>query len=283
MFKHPDHQEPARPEQDGAAPPSGGQTKGCAARPFAEQADERSVPPAPGTLYGIGVGPGAPDLITLRAVNALRSVRVILAAASPKNEHSLALSIAAPHLPQDAEVLRLDFPMTRDHALLERAWSDNARKAAAVLRSGRDAAFLTLGDPLIYSTFGYLMRTLKTLEPDLPVTVIPGITSYQEAAARTRTILCQGEENLLLVSGINDAARLERILRLADSAVILKAYRNFSVIADVLRANGRIENSRFASRLGLENEMVLRGLENAPENPHYLSLVLAPPERSDDE
>ena len=273
MLKYPDPQTPARPEQDAPDQPSAGQ---------AGKAGPGEAP-APGVLYGIGVGPGAPDLITLRAVNALQSVRVILAAASPKNEHSLALSIAAPHLPENAEILRLDFPMTRDRAVLEQAWSDNARKVADVLRSGQDAAFLTLGDPLIYSTFGYLMRTLRALDPDLPVSVVPGITSYQEAAAKTRTVLCEGEENLLLVSGINDAARLEKALRLADSAIILKAYRNFGTIAEVLRASGRSKSSRFASRLGLEDEMTLRGLENAPEKPHYLSLVLAPPKRPGDE
>ncbi|MDR2488603.1 MAG: precorrin-2 C(20)-methyltransferase [Desulfovibrio sp.] len=238
---------------------------------------------ASGVLYGIGVGPGSPDLLTLRAVAALRSARVVLAAASPGNEYSLALSIAAPHLPEDAEILRLNFPMTRDARILEQAWSDNARQVLEVLHSGRDAAFLTLGDPLIYSTFGYLLHTLQTLEPGVTARVIPGITSYQEAAARSRTVLCQGGENLLIVSGINDADRLAQAMRLADSAVILKAYRNFSTISEVLRANGRSGHSLFASRLGLDNEILLRGLENVPENPHYLSLILAPPDRSGSE
>jgi precorrin-2/cobalt-factor-2 C20-methyltransferase len=234
---------------------------------------------AAGVLYGIGVGPGAPDLLTLRAAAALRAVRVILAAASPRNDHSLALSIAAPHLPEDVETLRLDFPMTRDVRVLESAWSGNARAVLDLLRSGRSAAFLTLGDPLIYSTFGYLMRTLLALDPGAEVRVIPGITSYQEAAAQSRTVLCQGEENLLLVSGINDADRLAQAMRLADSAVILKAYRNFNAIEHVLRAQGRAGHCLFASRVGLDQEILARGLENAPENPHYLSLILAPPER----
>lgn len=233
----------------------------------------------PGVLYGIGVGPGAPDLITLRAVKALQSVRVILAAASPKNEHSLALSIASPHLPEDAEVVRLDFPMTRDKAALASAWRVNAETVRDILNSGRDAAFLTLGDPLIYSTFGYLMRTLADLAPDLEVRVVPGITSYQEAAAVTRTILCESEENLLLISGINGQSRLEQALRLADSAVILKTYRNAGTISKVLEEADRQDSAIFASRLGLEGEITLRGLENVPEKPHYLSLVLAPPKR----
>ena len=251
------------------------------ARDYARQAHagDPSGQITPGMLYGVGVGPGSPDLLTLRAINVLRSVRVILAASSPGNDYSLALSIASPHLPEDVEVIRLDFPMTRDRAVLEASWNANAEIVADVLDSGRDAAFLTLGDPLIYSTFGYLMRTLHERRPSLPVSIVPGITSYQEAAAKTRTILCEGGENLLLIPGINNADTLGRALDVADSAIILKAYRNFGVIRDVLRQKNRSESCLFASRLGLDNEITIRGLEKAPENPHYLSLVLTPPDR----
>ena len=232
-----------------------------------------------GTLYGVGIGPGDPDLLTLRAVAVLRSVKVIFAAASPKNDDSLALSIASPHLTADVEIIRLDFPMTRNQTLLEAAWKANTRIVGEVLRSGRDAAFLTLGDPLIYSTFGYLMRTLADLDPGLDVRVVPGITSFQAAAAKTRTVLCESAENLLLVSGINDAEKLAEALGSADSAVILKAYRNIDAIRTALAATGRGDETVFASRLGLEGEKMLSGLENLPEKPHYLSLILAPPKR----
>jgi precorrin-2/cobalt-factor-2 C20-methyltransferase len=124
--------------------------------------------------------------------------------------------------------------MTRDRSRLEAAWENNAAKTAGLLRSGRSAAFLTLGDPMTYSTFGYLMRTLRAMDASLPVEVVPGIASYQEAAARTRTVLCEGEENLLLMSGINNAGRLRQLLGIADSAVILKAYRNLPAIRGAL-------------------------------------------------
>jgi precorrin-2/cobalt-factor-2 C20-methyltransferase len=233
-----------------------------------------------GTLYGVGVGPGAPDLITLRAVTILKTISTILAAASPKNDSSLALSIANPHLPDNCEVLRLDFPMTRNTAVLEAAWAKNADSVLAVLRSGRDAAFLTLGDPLIYSTFGYLMRTLLARVPQLPVVVVPGITSYQEAAARTKTILCEGEENLLLLSGINKPDRLVRDMAIADNAVILKTYRNMQDILAALRASGKSAEAVFASRVGLEGEIFTSGCGNLPSAPHYLSLFLVPPMRA---
>lgn len=233
-----------------------------------------------GTFYGVGVGPGAPDLLSLRAVNVLRSVQVVLAAASPKNEDSLALSIAAPHLRPGARVERLDFPMTRDRALLREAWEGNADTVMEVLDQGLDAAFLTLGDPLIYSTFGYLLRTLRERDADVPVGVVSGITSFQDAAAQSLTVLCEGEENLVLLSGINGPQRLRQALSLADGAVILKTYKNADAIYAALREAGRSEDALFATRLGLEGEALVRDFASMPAHPHYLSLLLVPPRRS---
>ena len=234
-----------------------------------------TTPHTTGTLYGIGVGPGSPDLLTVRAVDILRRVDVVLAASSSRNDYSVALSIASPHLPQGVRVEQLDFPMTRDQDTLKAAWEENADKVAAFLRDGKDAAFLTLGDPLIYSTFGYLLRTMRAKYPDLPVEVVPGITSYQAAAARTATILCEGEENLLLMAGINGQQRLEEDLVRADNAVILKAYRNIHKIKGALSCTGKAKDVLFLSRVGLDGEVLADGLEQIPENPHYLSLILA--------
>jgi len=228
----------------------------------------------PGTLYGIGVGPGAPDLITMRAVSTLRKARVVLAASSTRNTYSTALDIARPHLPVDATIVHLAFPMTRDEAILNRAWEENARTAAACLEKGEDAVFLTLGDPMIYSTFGYLLRTLKALFPHIPVSVIPGVTSFQAAAAETLTVLCEGDENFLLLPGIMDDTTLRCNLQLADNAAILKAYRTLPAIQAALRDADPAKEALFVSRLGLDGE-IIAPVEQAPESPNYLSLILA--------
>ena len=227
-----------------------------------------------GTLYGIGVGPGDPELITLKAVNRLRQVHVVFAAASTKNEASLALSIASPHVGENAEIVRLDFPMTRDQELLDAAWRANADTVAAHLAKGRDAAFLTLGDPLTYSTFGYLLRTLNGLLSEIPVVVIPGITSYQAAAAHTGRVLAESGESLAVVSGVAEEDELERILSAADSAVILKAYKNMPTIRRVLAKLGLADSCVFVTRLGHEGEEVITGLSDVPDRPSYFSLLL---------
>lgn len=227
-----------------------------------------------GIFYGIGVGPGDPELISLKAVRVLSGVRHVFAAASPGNEYSLALNIAREHLAPGSAVERLPFPMTRDAAELSRAWLRNAQRVLEVLRAGADAAFLTLGDPLIYSTFGYLARTLRELDPDADVRAIPGITSFQAAAAATGRVLCEAGENLLLMSDLDERAAEEGMLSRPDNIVILKVYRNFHKLRGLLRERGLAGQCTFVSRLGLDGEIICRELDTAPARPHYLSMLL---------
>ncbi|NLY41761.1 MAG: precorrin-2 C(20)-methyltransferase [Desulfovibrionales bacterium] len=227
-----------------------------------------------GHLYGIGVGPGDPDLITVKAVRVLHEVDLVLAAASTKNEDSLALEIARPHLRPDTPVLRLGFPMSRDPHVLRQAWQDNARLVLDHLYAGKNTAFLTLGDPLLYSTFAYVLRTVRQMDPDQPITVIPGITSFQAAASATQTVLAEGAQNLLILPGIREADNLRTHLGYADNAVVLKAYTNFSALRAALHASPVHKHCVFASRLGLADQMITHDLDHAPENPTYLSLLL---------
>lgn len=230
-----------------------------------------------GKLYGIGVGPGAPDLITLRAVNILRNaVDVILAPASPKNESSIALEIVKQYLREGIEILRLDFPMTRNRDDLEAAWSKAANASLQVLRKNRNAAFLTLGDPLIYSTFSYLAAAMRSLEPQLSIEIVPGITSFQAAAARVRMPLCEGEESLHIISGISSASRLESQLAACDNAAILKVYRNYETIRTVVKKAGR--QSVLASFVEREGENIQKRL--ADGKPPYMSLILCKKDNS---
>ncbi len=228
-----------------------------------------------GILYGVGVGPGAPDLLTLRAVRVLGEVDVILAAASPRNDFSAALDTARPHLRPDVRVERLEFPMTRDKAVLREAWRVAAQTTRGVLESGQSAAFLTIGDPLVYSTFGYLMRTLGECAPHLRVEVVPGITSFQAAAARTRTVLCENGETLRIIPGINSKQSLEESLQESDTAVILKAYRNLPAIAEALDATQRLDSCLLASHVEQPAESVRQGLGGLEGTPPYMSLILS--------
>lgn len=227
-----------------------------------------------GHLYGIGVGPGDPDLLTIKAAKTLGVVDVIFAASSTKNDESLALDIARPHLRPETRTVRLGFPMSRDEDTLAEAWEDNARQVLAELDQGRDAAFLTLGDPLLYSTFAYLLRTLRRMRPSLEATVIPGITSFQAVASATQTVLAESAQNLLIMPGIRQAGELRDGLNHAENAVILKAYTNFGVIRDEVRNCRPQRHCVFASKVGMKGQFITRSLDEAPDRPTYLSLLL---------
>ncbi|WP_027183882.1 precorrin-2 C(20)-methyltransferase [Desulfovibrio inopinatus] len=227
-----------------------------------------------GKLYGVGVGPGDPELLTLKAVRILGQSDVVFAASSTKNDYSTALDIARPHLKEGTPVQHLPFPMTRDATALRAAWEANATLVADELRTGKTGVFLTLGDPSLYSTFGYLRRTLAQTAPDLTTETIPGITSFQAAAAKSGRCLAESGESLVVLSGVCDQTSLEEKLAHHENAVILKAYRNFEAIRHTVELTGTKNRALFATRMGLEGETIYDNIDEAPENPHYFSLVL---------
>jgi precorrin-2/cobalt-factor-2 C20-methyltransferase len=229
-----------------------------------------------GTLYGIGVGPGDPDLIPIKAIKALHRVDIIFAAASTKNPHSQAVEIARPHLPADVALCLLKFPMTKDPAEKNVAWRAHAETILAELAKGRSAAFLTLGDPLTYATYGYVLTQIKALRPTLPVVTIPGITSFQAAAARVGRPLVEGEESLLILSGVEGGQQLRKYGMAVDNVVFLKAYRNIDDIAAALDEADMLPTSLAVANCSRENEEVItdvRGL--ARRDPSYWTLVMA--------
>jgi precorrin-2/cobalt-factor-2 C20-methyltransferase len=130
----------------------------------------------PGTLYGIGVGPGDPELITVKGAAILARCRRIFVPRARSAAESLALDIAERYVDGAAEITELLFPMTADKEELSLRWGEAAEAVAAALRTGEDACFLTLGDPLLYSTYIYLLREIRARMPDATVVTVPGIT-----------------------------------------------------------------------------------------------------------
>ncbi len=229
-----------------------------------------------GTLHAIGAGPGAPDLLTLRAVDILKNADAILAASSTANSYSACLEIARDWIRPEARIVKLDFPMTRDSRELEAAWRKAADTALEILGQVEDAAFLTIGDPLIYSTFGYLYRAMLAMRPDVKIDIVPGITSFQAAAAKTGRILCESTEILKIIPGILPEKELGRELADDSCAVVLKVYRNYQAIYRAMRQNGRAGEAILASNIEKPDEKVDMGLEPGLKLP-YMSLLISPP------
>ena len=229
-----------------------------------------------GILHGIGVGPGDPDLMTLKACKVLSQVDIVFAAASSRNHHSLALDIARPHIPGGTPVEMLPFPMTRDRRETVRAWEANARRIVAELEAGRNVAFLTLGDSLTYSTFGYLMDYVRRAAPAAGVRTVPGITSYQAAASRLNTTLVEGEGALMVLSGAMGGDRLRSLREKPETVVFLKAYRNLEDICAALEESGEYPYCMGVKNCCQPNEEIVADLDQlCRQKPDYWTLVIA--------
>jgi len=229
-----------------------------------------------GTLYGIGVGPGDPELLTLKAVKVLKQVTHVFAAASSKNDYSLAFEIVREYLPENTPVDHLHFPMTFNSERLENAWQANCEQVVEILRQGKNVAFLTLGDPLTFSTFIYLMRKIRQRLPQVTVTIVPGITAFQAAAATATVPLAEGEEVFTVVSGAKGGDRLKEVIATSDNVVLMKTYKQFPQILDRVKEVGLQDSCCFVSRCGLQGEIVERdfGKLLEMEQPNYLSLMI---------
>lgn len=182
-----------------------------------------------GKLYGVGVGPGDPELITLKAVKILERVPVVLIPSG--NGESIAFNIAKPYI--RGEVLELEFPMTRDRGTLESIWDENAKRIKELLLEGRDAAFITLGDPMIYSTYIYIMERLEGFE----IETIPGVTSFSAAASKLQMHIARGSRPFAVVPA-GDEKIMQDVLRCFDNVVLMKVSGNYDRAVDLLKSEG---------------------------------------------
>lgn len=228
-----------------------------------------------GTLFGIGVGPGDPELLTLKAARVLAQVDVVFTSAQARSGKSIALEIARPHLRGTEEVVSLPFEHTFEGVESGEAHRANADRVLEALRRPAAAAFLTLGDPMTYSTFTYLLRELRRLEPRVPVEVVPGVTSFAAAAAAAGEPLAEGDESLTVVSAARGAERLGLALELSDNVVVMKPYRSLAAVCDLLDERGRGDDALYAVRCTRPGERYLRGTGAARGcDAEYMSLFL---------
>jgi len=227
-----------------------------------------------GIIYGIGVGPGDPELITLKAVNILKSVDVVIATRTGQKENSTALNIALPHLKEGTEILELVFPMVYREDKLNEAWEDNKMRILSLLEQGKRVAFLTLGDPMLYSTFIYIHRLLS--KHNVNVQTIPGITSFCAAAGRLGYPLAEGNDILTIIPATCDGEKLSQALAASDNAVLMKVSKNTAEVIKQLQSKGLLEQAVLVSKCGHPDESIQTNLEDATHlNPTYLSTILA--------
>jgi precorrin-2/cobalt-factor-2 C20-methyltransferase len=225
-------------------------------------------------LYGLGVGPGAPGLLTLEAARVLERVDLVFAPAPRRGESSLAWQIAAADRISEEKLRIVSFPMTRDADELSSSWREAARGIAAELDRGRKAAFVTLGDPSIYSTWGYLRAELLALRPSSKIATVPGIPAFAAAAAKLGIGLVEADERLLLLPLPSALGELDALIGAVDTLAIYKIGARLPELADYLRAKGLEGSSWLAEGVELPREKLGPFAEVARKAEGYLSLAI---------
>ena len=190
---------------------------------------------------------------------------------------SVALEIARRYLRPDCIVHELTFPMTADKSVLQRSWQQAAREVGQTLAAGEDCCFITLGDPLLYSTYIYLLRELLAILPEARIVTVPGVTAPSAAAALTNFPLGQGEQIVTIVPAADDMASFANALDAGGTVVLMKIGRRLERVLDELERRGLIDRAVLVSRAGMADQRVetdLRRLRGTPEETAYLSILL---------
>lgn len=218
-----------------------------------------------GKFYGIGVGPGDPALITMKAAQILSKVDMVIAPAADKE--SLALKIAQPYI--NCKVIEMNFPMISNKNTLNDIWDKNVKIIQEILQEGNDTAFITLGDPMIYSTYTYILSRLCGYE----IETIPGITSFCAAASKVNIPIAEGDAPFAVIP-VKDKKLLEKTLKDFDNVILMKISRNYDEVVRALKENGFC--AVLITHCGQEDERIEFDLDKyLGRGVSYLSLIIA--------
>ena len=211
-------------------------------------------------LIGIGVGPGDPDLLTVKAVKAIQNADVIMCPASKEDRPSIALSVVDSLIDKskNQEIVKLIFPMTKDKDVLAKTWETNAKIMAEKVLSGKNVVYLTVGDPFLYSTWIYMYKDLSESHPEIKISVIPGIVSMFTFASKVGVSIAEGAEKVSIIPSCYDLSSVKEIAKNSESMIFLKDGRYFDQVIQVLKDAGFPDDSIFAigQDLGTENEII---------------------------
>lgn len=222
-----------------------------------------------GTLYGVGVGPGDPELMTLKAVRLIRE-NMIIAVPGADPKETVAYKIAVQAVPELAEkkLLPIYMPMTHDPEELEKNHTKGAIALEEVLDQGKNIVFLTLGDPCVYSTFSYLQKRVE--KDGYHTELVSGITSFCAAAARLNIPLSEWNEQLHVVPAVH---RLDSTLNESGNYILMKSGKKMNQVKEILSQSGR--DVLMVENCGMENEHIYRSVEEIPDDAGYYSLIIA--------
>jgi precorrin-2/cobalt-factor-2 C20-methyltransferase len=228
-----------------------------------------------GTLIGVGVGPGDPELLTVKGLRVLTGADEVFVPVGDTGEVGRAEAVVRTHLGEDyGRLCRLLFALSDDAAARAENWDRAAREVTEPLREGRTCAFATIGDPNLYSTFSYLVQAIRETLPEVEVKTVPGITAMQDLASRSGTVLALKDERLALLPFTAGKDALRGALESFETVVCYKGGGRLGEVLGVAEEAGRLEDAIYGSRLGMEGEEVVPAAEMLGREGTYLSAVI---------
>lgn len=220
-----------------------------------------------GKLYGLGVGPGDPELVTLKAARIIKETDIIFAPQSRSGRPSVALKIVQPIIDEretECEILQPLFPMTEDKEELDKSWNDAAEMLYDKLSQGLDVVFVTLGDPTVFSTFSYVSKLLQ--KKGVEVVLVPGITAMTACSTTAGIQLTEQDDIMVVVPQVDE--RLPKILPYVDTIVAMKTSRHLDVLEDCINKDPREKEIISVQNCTMENEEIIHGFV---DNKKYFS------------
>lgn len=224
-----------------------------------------------GILYGVGVGPGDPELLTIKALRLIEKADVIAVPDSGAKE-SVALGIVKKMVPKimEKEILSVPMPMRRETTILEHAHEKGAKELENILDGGKMVVFLTLGDPSVYSTYLYLHQ--RVVADGYLAEIVPGIPSFCAVAAALSISLGEGEQPIHILPVVGET--IEENVRLGGTKIFMKAGKRFELLKKALEKKEG-ESVFLVENCGMEEEKTVIGVENLPEKAGYFSIIVA--------
>jgi precorrin-2/cobalt-factor-2 C20-methyltransferase len=229
-----------------------------------------------GRLYGIGLGPGDPELLTLRAYRVLSEIEAIFVPLKDKRSKSYAKSIIVDLIPEsEKKIVELILPMIRDKKQLANYWHEAVESIWQHLHKGENCAFVNIGDPLLYGTFIHILTTLQKTHPEIEVEVIPGITSINAAAARALLPFASNDERIAILSDNCEDTIIRETLERFDTVIFMKINRVFDKLRSILDELDLVDKCVYVKRCTTEDEEIARDISKLKrEDIDYFSLLI---------
>lgn len=228
-----------------------------------------------GKLYGVGVGPGDPELITVKAFRTLKEADVIAYPKKLRGSKSYAHRIIDSYFqPEEKDMLGLVFPMTKDPDILEKKWTETVELVWEKLQEGKDVAFVTEGDPLLYSTFIHMMNMMKSMYPQVEISMIPGISSINGAASRLGIPLAEGDDHVAIIPAREDYDLMRKVIEENDCVVFIKVAKVIDLMLEVLRDLDLLDKASVVTKVTSSEEIVWNMNELDGADLEYLTLMV---------